>query len=362
MIARTRIVKQSARMVVLTWGVAGAVALAAPARGQDRIRYSDRTKKTDIEVTGTIEEETPAKVVYKATAGRREIAAGDIIDITYEVPAGVRLEYYNPAINQEKQADKAANDADRKKLLNSALNNYKESLKRPIPKKFAQRHLQFKVAQLTAVLIGEDRSQADAAIEALDTFRKSNPDGWQIVSCARLLARLQMQKEDYDGAIKTYEDLAKTPNITKEVKQDAELLAAQALTRAKRYKEAEKRLQDALKSLPADDPQAARVQVYLAECQARTGQFAAAAKQLETIISKTSENSLKALAYNTLGDCYVANDRPRDALWAYLWVDVVYYQEKQEHRKALEQLAKLFEQFKDENRAKEYRERLQKSR
>src|SRR5262249_42273689 len=158
----------------------------------------------------------------------------------------------------------------------------------PAKNEFARRHVQFKIAQLTALLADADQSQADAAVEALERFKKTHPSGWQIVACARLLARLQMQKGDYDAAIKTYEDLAKTPDVTKEVRQDAELRAAQALTRAKRYAEAEKRLQAALQSLPADDPQVERVQVYIAECQSHGGQFAAAIKQLENIVAKTS--------------------------------------------------------------------------
>ncbi|HMC63526.1 MAG TPA: tetratricopeptide repeat protein [Gemmataceae bacterium] len=330
-------------------------------RGQDRIIYTDRAKKAEQLATGAIEEETPAKIVYKVTAGRREIAAADIIDIEYQVPGEARLEYRR-ALNQQKSADKAATEAERTKLLNSAISTYKATLKSLASNKLAQRHVQFKIAQLTAQLAGDESSERDAAIAALETFKKQHPNGWQIVACCHWLARLQMQGQDYDGALKTYEDLAKTPNIAPEVQREAELLSARALTRAKRYAEAQKRLQAALKSLPRDDPQVDRVQVYLAECQARTGQFDVATKQLESIINKTTNNDLKALAYNTLGDCYLANERPRDAMWAYLWVDVVYHQDKQEHRKALEELAKIFERFKDENRAKEYRERLQKAR
>ena len=40
------------------------------------------------------------------------------------------------------------------------------------------------------------------------------------------------------------------------------------LIEAKKYPEAEARLQGLARSVPADDPQALRVQAYLAECQA----------------------------------------------------------------------------------------------
>ena len=81
---------------------------------------------------------------------------------------------------------------------------------------------------------------------------------------------------------------------------------------------------------------------------------------MEGIIAKTSDKELKALAYNTLGDCFRLNGRNRDALWPYLWVDVIYHQDRQEHIKAMEQLAKLFDELGDKTRAKQYRDRLKK--
>jgi hypothetical protein len=41
-------------------------------------------------------------------------------------------------------------------------------------------------------------------------------------------------------------------------------------------------------------------------------------------------------------------------------VDVIYHQDKQEHIKAMEQLAKLFDEQGDKTRAKQYRERLKR--
>ena len=52
--------------------------------------------------------------------------------------------------------------------------------------------------------------------------------------------------------------------------------------------------------------------------------------------------------------------RLEDALWAYLWVDVVYHQNRQEHAKALYHLYKLFKDRQDEAKAKQCKERLEK--
>ena len=82
--------------------------------------------------------------------------------------------------------------------------------------------------------------------------------------------------------------------------------------------------------------------------------------QLEAIISKTTDKKLLGLAYNALGDCYRLNNRNKDALWPYLWVDVIYHQDRQEHQKAMEQLARLFDEQGDKTRARQYRERLKR--
>ena len=82
---------------------------------------------------------------------------------------------------------------------------------------------------------------------------------------------------------------------------------------------------------------------------------------LRCIIAKTTDKDLKALAYNALGDCYRLNSQPKEALWPYLWVDVIYHQDRQEHAKAMAALAKLFEELGDAPRAKEYKDKLKEN-
>src|SRR5262249_13794038 len=148
--------------------------------------------------------------------------------------------------------------------------------------------------------------------------------------------------------------------IPEPMRKECDLLVAEALIRGKKPGEAQKRLEGVLKTLPPDDPYATRVRIYLAQCLAASGKLPEATAQLEGIIAKTNDKELKAVAYNTLGDCYRLNGRNRDALWPYLWVDVIYHQDRQEHIKAMEQLAKLFDEQGDKTRAKQYRDRLKK--
>jgi hypothetical protein len=338
--------------------------LAGQAQAQDVIRYTDRRTSREQAAQGTIEAESPSQVVYKpaASAGTKEVPAIDITDVIYEVPGGVKLLYRTAQAEERKASDPTTRDADRGKALSDAIKSFQEVLDQlgADSQKFAGRHLHFKIARLRAKLADDDPEQRDAAIEALMKFKEQHADGWQITACARLLARQQLAKGDTGAAQRTYEELAALPDIPSSVRKEFELRVLETLIRGQKYAEAQKRMDSLLKSLPADDPQSARVRVYQAQCLGASGKLAEAVTQLRAIIDKTADKDLKALAYNALGDCFRLQGKPRNALWEYLWVDVIYHQDKQEHIKALEQLAQLFEELGDKARARQYRDRLKR--
>lgn len=340
-------------------GVVG-LGIQAPAQAQDKITYRDRATGKETVATGTIQSETADRLVIKGTTSR-EVPAVDVIDVTYTVPGALKLDYarLGPA---ERNLETLTKEEERKKALADLIKNYQELGTKATgdSAKFLQRQIQFKIAQLRARQAEDDPEQLTAALEALQKFVKDHPDSWQVSSAAKLLARLQIVKGDTDAAQKTYQALAALPNVPKEVKQECDLLGAQALLEGKKYDEAKKRLEALQKSVPAGDPQAVRVQVYLAACLAGAGDLTKAVPQIEGIIAKTSDNALKATAYNALGDCYRLNGRPKEALWAYLWVDVLYHQDKQEHTKAMSHLAKLFEELGDSARAAQFKDKLKK--
>ena len=169
-----------------------------------------------------------------------------------------------------------------------------------------------------------------------------------------------MEKSDWAAAQKTFEDLALVPNLSPDQRLESSLRAAQVLVRATKFAEAEKRIEELSRNVASDQPQAFRIQIALAECRAAAGKPEQAVQILQGLIDKVADPEIKARVYNALGDCLRVAGKSKDALWNYLWVDVVYHQNRQEHAKALYYLAKLFEALKDENRAKQYREKLEK--
>jgi len=334
----------------------------SPLRAQDTIRFIDqKTLKEATPVSGTIVEESPARVVYKSTgAANKEVAARDIIDVIYDLPASAKLSYRSALADDRKTADLSSREEDRKTAFHDALKGYEEILPRLAMERsrFAERHVHFKIARLWARQAQEDPARVETAVAALTQFAKNYPDSWQISHCAELLAQLQPDGGESSAAYRTYQELAASLSSAEDLRQDCECHMVELLIRGKQLAAAERKLQGILKNLPPRAPQAMRVSVYQAECAAAAGKLAEAVARLETIVAGSADKELKALAYNALGDCYRLNDRPKEAVWPYLWVDVIYHQDRHEHAKAMAELAKLFQGQGDTVRAKEYREKL----
>jgi hypothetical protein len=355
---------------VLLLGSLAFIVAGSAARAQDTIEYYDRAKKAEAKATGAIQEETPAHVSYKVGGKTEKIAAIDIREITYRIPVTLSREYRIPltADNRARQAANENKEADRKKFYSDALKEYPGIIdkvnKTGGPElTFAARYLEYKMCLLLAWEADDDETQVEPAIKALNEFKDKNPGGWEIVPAMKTLARLQQEKKgDVAGAQKTFEELSRVPGIPAEVKQECDLLVVKALIDDKKHAQAETKLKELARSLKADDPQALRVQVYLADCQAVAGQGAEAEKKLDDIISKTTDPDVKALAYNTLGDCLLRRGTPEareTAFWDFLWVDAVYNGDKAEQARALYHLSKLFIDVKrDDARASQCKERL----
>jgi uncharacterized protein HemY len=128
--------------------------------------------------------------------------------------------------------------------------------------------------------------------------------------------------------------------------------------RAGRSAEASKQLDDFIKLLPKDSRHIARARVVQAELMLTAKQTDEAIKLLRQVVKETSDRSLKAVAYNALGVSLYERDDYKGARWEFLWVDVEYNQNKQEHAKALYYLSHIFEKLGDAERSQECRELL----
>jgi hypothetical protein len=306
-------------------------------------------------IKGRVETESAQGV--KITAAKEMIPAEDIADVTYEVtPLEIRLNAYRPAVEADHKALKAAKGPTRKGLIETALKKYQETLVGlTAGQTNAQRNIEFRIAYLRALLAEDDPQDTQArnlAIAKLKEFKNKYASGWQIGRALNTLAELQVEAKDYAEAEETYRALAES-KVAEALKEHAALLAASVPARAGNFAAAEKNLSALIASLPKGSPQARRAQIALGEAMVVGQKFDPAKAILQQVINEAKEPELKAAAYNALGICLYTDNKYQDARWNFLWVDVMFDQDKAEHAKALYYLWKIAEHLNESRRARE---------
>ena len=329
------------------------LALAPSAWGQQTIHVRSAEKP----IKGIVKEEGPRGIVV--TGVKERIPPEDIVDIEYEIkPLSARLQYYRPAQKAEKEAEDATQEAKRKENLASAIEKYTAALKAMEPgQAAAARQLEFKIATLLALQETEEGLPTDPAIAKLKDFKTKHAKSWQIAKALGLLGDLLLAQKQYAEAEQAYNELAQA-EVADATREDAELRAAQVSLRAGKHAEAQSKLQVLIAKFPKGSTSAVRARIAQAECLSAARKTEEARKLLNQVLNDTKDRSLKAAAYNALGESFVQAKMFKEARWEFLWVDVVYNQDKAEHAKALYYLWFVFEQLNEPERAQECRETL----
>jgi hypothetical protein len=336
------------------------------ARAQERsdsVEFLDRTQRNTPKLTrrGAIVTETPAKVTMLTGVNktRLEISVPDIVDIRYDG---------EPAEANQARAAEGRKDYERAWTL------YKDARKGAPPgNKLLQAHLQYKAAKMQAMLSETGSGGARlAAIDELRAFRGANPDGRQIVECLDLLSRLlTLEGKSNQEVVDAFRLLKTKYAENKEIASKCDLFESQLLLQEgqlllrdkpeegkAKYQEAQQKLQAMLQG--ADKGAASEIRISMAECKAALGQAAEALKDLDVIFKEAGEDAhLRAAAHLGRGDCYRLNNQFREAMWDYLWVDVVFNQDREQNAKALFHLIDVFERINELTKAKDAKERLQ---
>jgi len=343
-----------------------AVAIGSAA-ASDVITYRDGKKATGQEQPGTIQDESITSVVIMPNLKNtpKTIDAADIINIVYEEPLKTKdaKDAYRKAVNAETAADRAgANAPNRKQLVAEALAEYQKALPKLAGVKFVERHVQYKIGVLAARLAADDAAQLPVAIDALAKFKAANPNSWQITNCIRVLAKLYSDTNDYEKAAATFEQLKGMNGLTKEMKLDAELQAINSWVLGGNMAKAGDLLRPLLASLPPTDPKFLELQMKQDLILAKSGKFKQAETELKGLIKDAKDKDKVALFHNTLGECYLVNNQPKDAVFEFLWVEMMYNQNKNEELKAVAQLEKVFKQLNRPDRAREYADKLDRMR
>ncbi|MCA9142284.1 MAG: tetratricopeptide repeat protein [Planctomycetaceae bacterium] len=284
---------------------------------------------------------TPTEIVIEVSGSKRSIPVNEVRRITLaDDPPELRRGRDNILTGQIE----AGYDDLRK--VNAA------EIKRPLTKADLQYYLAYCEGKL-ALTGGGDKG---AAAKSMLAFVGANAQSYHFFEAAELLGDLAVSLESYDGAAKYYGALAdKAP--WPDYKMRGAVLKARALMRKGDFAAALTEF-DAVIGSRVDTPAAMQqkllAQAGKASCLAGTGAPAEGIAIAEEIITKNSPEDNAELfgrTYNALGACYLKAGKPKEALMAYLHVDVLFYANPEVHAEALYNLSKLWLAMKKQDRA-----------
>ena len=288
-----------------------------------------------------------------------KFSAEDIDDILYDLPQSTKVLAaisYSNAFNSERAWQSATDPKKRAAAYSDALDKY-EKAALDITDKKVKAHLDFKIGYLRGKKALEDSSDPKNAISRLRGYVSGNTNSWQITRALLLLAKLQNENKDFGGAAESFGQLMKL-DVSEDVKNDARLQGSLTDVQLGQYAAAEAKLTELMKTLPKGSKAYARAMVAQAECLIAGNKVPEGIDMIKNAIKTSDDKMLRAVAYNALGANYFKAEQYKEARWEFLWVDVVYNQDKAEHARALYYLSHIFDRLADPDKAAQCRATL----
>jgi tetratricopeptide (TPR) repeat protein len=331
---------RTVRAAVLAAAVLGIPSLL---RADDVSLVQGTTVKQAIggRVRGAVQSESPTEVVVTLGTNSVTVPTDQIISIRYDGQSA------NYQLGETREA--AGQLAEAAELFKKAAT---ESAARPFPHQAAL----FREAKVLCDLAAVEPDRLKEAQDKLNQFIRSYPGGRHIAPAREALARLQVNSGDFAGAEATIAALAKMPKAG----ERAAVLRTKVLARQGKHAEAIAELDRLIAASPKGSERQRAAMLAKAESLAATRNYKEAESLVRQVIQENpaEDADSQAPAYNTLGDCLRAANRPKDALIAYLHTDLLYNKDKEEHPRALHGISVVFRQLKQDARADEYAQRL----
>jgi len=200
-------------------------------------------------------------------------------------------------------------------------------------------------------------SKSDAGKKLLE-FEKNNANSHHYFAACEVLGDLLVALNKPEQAESFYAKLAEAPWA--DYKMRAANLQGRALLVRKSFDQALSKFDEAMTSeATGKDADTQRLAAQLGKAAAMSGQgkHAEAIKLIEEVIAKAdpAEVELHARAYTVLGNCYEAEGKKKDALLAYLHVDLLWPRCAEQHAESLAHLATLWEEVNKPERAAQAR-------
>lgn len=320
---------------------------ASPAWALDQIR----TQRGAL--SGTIEGVSPTEITLSRSGRNEQIQVNEIVSIRFEGEPPEMNVARSAAINGRYEDALRSFDELEAEIQGLSRDEIKQDWT-------------FYKAYSAAKLALGGAGDVPAAGRAMSDFVNNNKQSYHFYLANEVLGDLLVALNRHDLAVRYYNELAKAP--WPDYQMRAAIAKGRAQMAQQKYEEAKAEFSAALElGKDSKDPlvavQRSAATLGLAECLAQSEQTDEAVKLVEGIIQAADPEAaeLHARAYNTLGNCYRQAGRTKDALLAFLHVDVLYFSQAPEHAEALWNLAQLWDQAKQPDRASAAREQLQQN-
>ena len=292
-------------------------------------------------VRGTVTSESPTKVEVKLGNNITAIPTPEVASIVYDG---------HPVSLEQAQAKDAPNS------LAEAAELYKKAAGEAVTKPFIAEDAAFGQARATADLAQSDQGKVAEAITLLDAFARKYKEGRHVGPALETLAQLQIARENYSGAEASLAALTKLPKGD----ERSASLRIKMLSRKGQTAEAIGEIEKIISSSPEGSTRKRDAVLAKAEALVALKKYGEAETLVRSVIKGAGPEDVttQAVAHNTLGDCLRAAGRPKEALYAYLHTDLLFSKDKDEHARALSQIAQLWREMKRADRADEAIERL----
>ena len=333
------------RLVSTLWACTFASATFSTSAAQG---VSDRVRLVRGTESGEITAMTPVEVtISKGLPGPRTLPVNEIRTIVFDDEPS---ELTQARVN-------AANGSYR-----NALDALKKINFRTVERDFVKQDIEFYAAYCAAKLALSGDGEIGDAGRQLNTFVRTYPKNFHYLAAVELMGDLLMEGSRYENAEKQYAELAKAPWA--DYKMRAAIAVGRSLQAQGKHAEAIRQFDTAL-AMPDEgaDAKNQKLAATLAKAvsKAETGAVQEAVGTIEKVIQDTDaqQRELHARAYNSLGNCYEKAGQTKDALLAYLHVDVLYNTVPKAHAEALAHLVPLWQAVGQQERSRQARELLQ---
>jgi tetratricopeptide (TPR) repeat protein len=309
---------------------------------------TDRVRLVRGSEAGEVSKMTRYEVtIDKGAAGSVPLAVNEIRSIVFE---GEPAELTQARVN-------AGNGA-----FTKALGLLEKVAADQVKRDFIKQDLEFYKAYCASRLALSGEGEITDAGKQLNLFVRNYPDNFHFLEGSEMMGDLLMASGRFDFAEKQYAELAKAPWPVYKMKAAVSL--GRSLQAQGKHAEAIQQFDAALGM--ADDGgvdaknQKLSATLGKAISLAEAGKGDDAVKIIQKVIQDADpqQKELHARAYNALGNCYEKSKQTKDALFAFLRVDVVYSNVPEAHAEALAHLVPLWKAVGNEEQAREARETL----